>query len=209
MDRAWMESRPLRTYNETVTGWASQFERDQHKFDVKLTDDEVKQFQETYDKVADQGDEWAEEFRGQMTSEELEEEEWFNQFLPGGKFNTPSSTSAASDRWANEFQTQQSRSSHPSSDAWSSEFQSFQGPPGQQQSATIRTNPQFEELSNLVGQIPNPKLQNSRFMQFIRQVNDGQVQIPLSSDGNPSHLSHPPSSSSSSVGDSWAREFSS
>lgn len=205
MDRAWQESRPARLYNETVSGWASQFERDQDKYEVKLSESEIKQFQETYDKVADQGEEWAQEFREQMTTDDLEEEEWFSQFLPGGKFTTPVMTGNS---WANEFQAQHGgplSSSSSSSSAWANDFESFQpNRPGE--TLRIPTTPQFEELSNLVSQIPNPKLQNSRFMQFIRQVNDGEVQLP-ENNSNPNPNPAMNQNNPSSVGDSWAREF--
>jgi|ERR1712130_138530 len=102
---------------------------------------------------------------GQAYKEAQEEtaEDWVNEFV-----QEEMDERAEEERWFSQFL-------EPDGDEWAQEFTRSGG----QRAAPQQAPPpsQLDDLTEKISQIPNPKLQQSEFMKFIRKVNSGEVQL--------------------------------
>jgi len=134
-----------------------------------MNESELKNMNQVFDEVKEEtAEDWVNEFNEQELEEREEEERWFSQFLqPDG------------DAWANEF-ARNTTTKRPikttgeawvdeyvngSTDDWVSDFSRFQ-----------EEHPRsISELTEKISKIDDPKLQSSKFMEFIKQIDSGEV----------------------------------
>ena len=158
---------------EKVREWIGDYEQNWQNYKPpELNEEELNQFNKVYDEVADTASEWVEEFTEAEMNEREEEEKWFSQFLEPDAEN-----------WANEF-TKNRKPSRPISNTgepWVDEFHNnfnrdYNDDWVSEYQETVDPN-SISDLTKKISQIPDPKLQQSSFMKFIKQVDSGEIQL--------------------------------
>lgn len=198
-ESAWQQTQRERLRNEDWATEFGQFNPPRDDFsDLEHFYQEPNEFQDLetiYSQVTkstptensrnSQTEEWVSEYGQKELDDRYEEELWFSQFLPNGAKSIGNQTT---NKW---FNNSKMLPSNNTLSSWVSEYDN---------TAELR------KLTGKFSEIDDPKIKNSRFMDFIQKIHHGELQFvdnKLVDETNKPVASNPPRTNN----DEWVQQY--